>query len=248
MPRAKEPFKPAKEIGARLRELRLRAGLTQAQVAILMGRECKGSHHMIGDIEKGRVPNLGIGTVADYLRACQASFDDLKDILDRYTSLPTAPEQAGAVAVGQLAANLPIKTATEVLKYDVKQAAARRARGGWPEPADKRQLRARKLARAALLREELHLYVKNIIDAEHLDRNWQDAKLLFDHARKVLGVLNRTRGKPPEVRQRMLDKARAWLVEQNLVPAASIDRVQESVVDWFGRQEKTGELDRLPPV
>jgi hypothetical protein len=203
---------------------------------------------MIGDIEKGRVANPGIGTVAEYLRACRASFADLKDILDAYTRQRTLPEQAGRDAVEQVTQNLPRRVASEVTRYDAKTSAARKARGEMPEQAAGRQLRAQKLARHALLRERLRQHVTHIINLEHLDRNWEDRRQLLEHARRLYGIMNRTRGSKAEERARLLDKARAWLAEQNLVPSASLDRVQEAVVVWYEKLEKTGGLDRLPAV
>jgi transcriptional regulator with XRE-family HTH domain len=43
MKRSKETFKFTSEIGARLRELRVMAGVTQQELAVLMGRQGKGN-------------------------------------------------------------------------------------------------------------------------------------------------------------------------------------------------------------
>jgi len=242
----KDSFWFPKRLGQRLAELRKQQGLTQQQVAVLMGRQGQGNWTLVSAVELGRMKTPSLRLVADYLRACRSSFDDLRDILDAYTGQRTVADEAGATAVGAVTSGLPVRAATEVRKYDAKKAAARRASGKLPDGAGERQVRAQKLARHALLREKLHQRVKKLINIEHLDRNWQDRKLLLEHARRLYGALNRSRGRPAEERASMLDKARAWLAEQNLVPAAALDRVQQAVVEWYEKLEQTGGLDKLP--
>jgi transcriptional regulator with XRE-family HTH domain len=190
----KDSFWFPKKLGQRLAELRKKQDLTQQQMAVLMGRQGRGNWTLVSALELGRMRTPSLRLVGDYLRACRASFDDVLDILNSYTRQATAADKAGAAAVGRVLRMLPRKTATEVLKYDAKRAAARRAEGEMPERAAGRQLRARKLARYALLREKLHQHVKQLINIEHLDRNWQDRRQLLDHARKLLGALNREEG------------------------------------------------------
>ncbi|UCG42914.1 MAG: helix-turn-helix domain-containing protein, partial [candidate division WOR-3 bacterium] len=57
MTKEKDRFRITPELGQRLRELRLKAGLTQQQVAVLMGRKGKGGHSIVGRLEAGRVPS-----------------------------------------------------------------------------------------------------------------------------------------------------------------------------------------------
>ncbi len=98
-------FRPA--LGERLRELRLRAGLTQQMLAVAMGSQCKGNHRVVSRLENARMANPGIGLVADYLRACRASFADLRDVLDRYTARPTAVEIETSKLVAKVRDELP---------------------------------------------------------------------------------------------------------------------------------------------
>jgi transcriptional regulator with XRE-family HTH domain len=116
MKRAKETFKFASEMGARLRELQLKAGVTQQELAVLMGRQGKGNHQLIGKVELGKAHNPSLGFVADYLRACRASFTDIADLLnglftdmsfgDRFRVMPQAegfqiPGGGCALALGE---------------------------------------------------------------------------------------------------------------------------------------------------
>ena len=87
-----ETFTFSRELGARLRSLRVRAGLTQADVAGLMAGPRTRNQTQVSRLENGHNPNPKIGLVADYLRAVQAHFDDLSDLLRKYTSLPRPVE------------------------------------------------------------------------------------------------------------------------------------------------------------
>ncbi len=71
--RAGDRFRFKPQLGDRLRELRLKAGLTQQMLAVAMGSQCKGNHTVVSRLENGRMANPGIGFVADYLRAGPAS-------------------------------------------------------------------------------------------------------------------------------------------------------------------------------
>jgi transcriptional regulator with XRE-family HTH domain len=90
---AGDSFYFPKALGDRLRELRKRAGLTQQELASLAGREFRGNQALISRLELGKYRSPALRTVADYLRACRASFRDLGDILDGYTSQPCVVEQ-----------------------------------------------------------------------------------------------------------------------------------------------------------
>ena len=62
--------------GVRLRELRLGAGLSLVELAHLMGREQTYYSHL-SRLEHGRVRYPSLVLVADFLRACRASFEDV---------------------------------------------------------------------------------------------------------------------------------------------------------------------------
>lgn len=77
-------FEVGPELGARLRELRLAAGLSMVQVAGRMGhpQSYKG---VLWRLEKGRLPMVSLGLVLDFLRAVRASVRDIADLVDAYT-------------------------------------------------------------------------------------------------------------------------------------------------------------------
>ncbi|MCX6844357.1 MAG: helix-turn-helix transcriptional regulator [candidate division WOR-3 bacterium] len=114
----KDRFDGEKELGKRLRECRLRVGLTQQKLATAMGRQGKGSHYVAGRLERGEVPNPGVGLLADYLRACRASFADIQDVLDRYTAKQTAVEVETSKALAKVREFLPAKIDRPVERFD----------------------------------------------------------------------------------------------------------------------------------
>lgn len=75
-----QAFRFTSELGRRLRELRVKAGLSQAQLALRMGRHVR---NIVSRLELGKPKFPTIGLVADYLAACEASFKDISDLLDR---------------------------------------------------------------------------------------------------------------------------------------------------------------------
>jgi len=88
-------------LGPRLRELRRRAGLTQAELARRIGLRSGNARWMVR-IENGRTGNPGLATVGRYLRACRAGFVDVLDVLDGYTRQAPVPEARAARAIAEL--------------------------------------------------------------------------------------------------------------------------------------------------
>ncbi|MFO7674885.1 MAG: helix-turn-helix transcriptional regulator [bacterium] len=133
-------------LGAGLRGLRLRAGLRLVELAHLMGRE-PGFYAYLSRLERGRLGPPTLRLVADYLRACGASFGELVPVLDRYTSRPPVREtRARETALAGLAGD-ESREAARLNVYDLKTEAARKRAGQKPvAPARRAQALARQLA------------------------------------------------------------------------------------------------------
>ena len=71
------------EMGNRLRELRIRAHLTQAGVADRMGIRCGGNRAVVARLERGQTRSPKLETVARFLRACDARWSQFTDLLER---------------------------------------------------------------------------------------------------------------------------------------------------------------------
>jgi transcriptional regulator with XRE-family HTH domain len=72
----------ASELGARLRKLRIRAQLTQDDVAERMGLVYSTRKMTVMLLETGRTANPTVGTLGRFLRACGARWSDVTDLLD----------------------------------------------------------------------------------------------------------------------------------------------------------------------
>ena len=117
MPSTRRPsdaFSFPPELGKRLRDLRLQAGLTQSELAQAMGRTGKGRACIVSRMEKGKVRYPSLGLIADFLRACRAGFSDIADVLDLYTDLPTTQQQVYGRALVKVAESVPEKWQSQV--------------------------------------------------------------------------------------------------------------------------------------
>jgi transcriptional regulator with XRE-family HTH domain len=252
MAREEDRFQVTPELGQRLRELRLKAGLTQHQVAVLMGRKGKGGHTIVCRLERGGFPNPTVGQLADFLRACKARFTDISDILDQYTMQPDVVESKGTELVKRLVAGLPAKAAEAVSDYDLKSRIEPRFAGRMPEPADKRVLKVRKTAGAWLRSQRLE---QELFDSlGRLGIGYSDVRRsgLTKHGRKVWGILNRTRTRPKDPgkreakRNELLAEARSELARQGVLSVGEIEYVDRAVCGLHEEMELAGEHDRLP--
>ena len=134
MKRSADTFFFTRELGARLRDLRLKAGLTQLELARAMGRSGKKAANLVGRLERGdeRYPSFGL--ITDFLRACKAGFRDILDMLDLYTGLPTTQEKIFSRALDKIAATAPQKLQSQVTNYDLRFDLPEAAAKPVPEP------------------------------------------------------------------------------------------------------------------
>jgi transcriptional regulator with XRE-family HTH domain len=207
-----ERFEFTLEMGQRLRALRLQAGLTQQELAVLMGRQGKGNHYVVGGLERGTFGNPTLGLVADYLRACRASFVDIADLLEAYTSKPTVLEQRGYKRVRSLAGKLPPKVWDAVRRYDDKVTRSLRK----PEPEGRRLARAEAYARSQDAQRRLDDAVAEELSRAGIDSGAVAAFRLRLYARKFWGVLNRTKGGHKRKLKQKLEELSRWAGESGL--------------------------------
>lgn len=79
-------------LGARLKHVRLNSGLSQMKLAKLMGFDPAHGYKYILRLEKGRVPNPTLRTIAAYIEACGARWQDIVNAMPSTgkTSTPVA--------------------------------------------------------------------------------------------------------------------------------------------------------------
>ncbi len=205
-------FRFTEEMGLRLRALRLKEGITQQELAVLMGRQGKGNHQLIGKVELGRAPYPSLGFVADYLRACRASFVDISDLLEAYTSKPTVLEQRGYKRVRSLAGKLPPGVWDAVRRYDDKVTRSRRK----PEPEGKRLSRAAAYARSQDAQRRLDDLVAEELSRAGIESGAVVAFRLRLYARKLWGVLNRANDGHKRKLKHKLEELSRWAADSGL--------------------------------
>ena len=238
-------FEFPEKLGQRLRELRERAGLTQSEVSELMGRKGANSRGQVSQLELGRVPGPTLSLLADFLRAVRGKFSEIADILDEYTTRPTAVEAEGTKRIEEVAKRLPAEVARKVRKYDVALRVRKRVAREKPEPVDRRVLHARRLAAKWLQMQKVEETMHALLNREGVRQLTGRRKALADHGRKVWGILNRTRKKGRERREKLLAEKRDWLVAQD-VEERLVRLVEQAVANLHAKMELEGELDRMP--
>jgi len=239
-------FDCSEELGKRLRECRLKAGLTQQKLATAMGRQGKGSHHLAGRLERGEVPNPGIGELADYLRACRADFSEVLGVLNRYTARPTVIEVETQRAVEKVSRFLPGKTEQAVSKYDREASRSIQVRDEPVPDRTERVKRARSYALSQVWARRVRVEVVGIIVTKKLLPGPEKEQHLQNYGAKVWRILNNTRKRHPERREAMLEEAiQPYLCEAGPKPE-HLAAVREGLLRFFHEAELAKELDVSP--
>lgn len=200
-------FRFTPEMGLRLRELRFREGMTQQELVVLMGRQGKGNHQLIGKVELGKAPYPSLGFVADYLRACRASFADIADLLNAYTFQPTVLEQRGYKRVRSLAKKLSWRVAGAVEKYDRHVLRAKLT----TEPVRKRLARVRAYARGQEAQRQLNRLVETELSSAGIKPASVEAAWTRVYARKLWRLL--TRSKDEHKLKPKLEELERWTAD-----------------------------------
>jgi hypothetical protein len=154
-----------------------------------MGRQGKGCAYLVSRFECGHVPYPSFGFVADYLRACRASFADIADPLNAYTSQPTVIEQRGYKRVQSLARKLSASVAKAVENYDHRVTRAKSK----PEPVRARLKHARAYAHAQEAQRRLNRLVEGELSAAGIKPATADAAWTRVYARKLYRLLSRSK-------------------------------------------------------
>ncbi len=250
MKRSPDTFVFTSELGSRLRDLRLKAGLTQVELARAMGRAGKSAGSLVSRLEKGdeRFPSFGL--IADFLRGCRAGFKDVLDILDLYTELPTAQSKVHDVVLTRVTSGVAPKLQEQVRAYDrqfdrpVTPAPAKKG----PSMPDrlKRLERARKNAAAARRRYFYGEYLKVAVNNTGLRPVMTVAEPLFKHGLEWFGILYRTRSARLGAREELLAQSEARFAKASGLPLDAIRKLEDGVRRRFAELEMAGELNWLP--
>jgi len=251
-------------LGARLRELRLKAGLTQAQVGRLMGWSAEGGRVEVSRLEAGRLQLPTLALILDYLRACRADVLDIRDILKSYTNQPPVLVLEGREAVAEYVKPLGQDAVRAIDEFELKReiAAEFKVRD---EVKKGEQKTKRKVEDAALRLERVRRMVGRAYRKEALEDTLHGVlkelgdglprgqrSLVCDHGRKLFRRLlkpgsGRGRRPKPVVRPEGVGEKALVLVEEQMQKLYAALAVA-CRLDWMPRPEEVGTVkDKVRP-
>jgi len=250
MAKVKDSLSSYVELGAKLRQLRLDAGLSITEMVRRMNHN-RGFVSRIGRLEQGRLKQPSLALVADYLRVLGKSISELAPVLDQYTSKPVPLEVAGRERVKAFLRSQPPKVAAQLDSYDVKTSVARRFSGEPPLEPDEREMRIRKQAQMRYQRGMLDERLRGVMLNLGAEATSLVRRFAFDYGHKVWRILRTTRedGKVhrrAKSREQRLAEAEAKTLKQGMIPIEGLQVVRRRVEKLFEEMDMTGGIDFLP--
>jgi len=237
------------EMGARLRELRKRRGLSLRQMALLMDRHKPGSFNLPARLERGEVRQPSLGLVSDYLRACGARFGDITGILDSYTRQRPVLSEKGDAEVAELLKSLPAPQQRAMLRWE--QASVRsRAEPAGPEKKPKVETPRQRIFRIVwafihadwneVFEEKLHEAMVRL--GKTVPRS--ERKQACGHARRMFGILTRHYATERR-RERALARAEQKARDDGFGPQV-VAALRQAGADAHAELLRTGRLEWEP--
>jgi transcriptional regulator with XRE-family HTH domain len=232
----------SKEVGARVRQIRRKAGLTQAEVALRMNRPGSSGKSYVCQSERGYMPGLTFNAVMDFLAACGEDARAIADVIDAYTKRPTIPEERTRKQVAEAAVGLPPLKQSRVVWYD-RFHKPKTGRREMPEQqSDRRVRQAKGVARAIRWERRLHRVLDDVLNELHVAAKDPMAVHLRNYSRKVFGALRRTRKTRPVWRDKAMARLDSWASEHEL-PPEPFTLMKQAVIALVADMERKGELD-----
>jgi transcriptional regulator with XRE-family HTH domain len=207
------------EMGAKLRQIRLEAGITQKELAERMGMGSRSGKASISLLELGKVPDPRISTIYLYLRACGASMQELLNLLalaDKFQPDTTPIEQAELPTA--VKDRLREVTGKQTEKF---QRRIRRPRRGLPQPVAKQK---EMVARMGRYRVTLNL-IEHAVEQFLVDEGIEDAlrPAYLAVARQAVGILwQAAKSEPVEQAQERGDTMRHHVPVNRIPPAIAL--------------------------
>ncbi len=232
-----------KEVGERLRLLREQAGLSQEAVALMLGLEPATGKAQVSKMETGHYRSgPGFVRLLDYLRACGCGIDALLDILDRYTSRQTVPEEQASNGVLAAIETLPPQFARRAFYYHVGLTHKGRERVFSGAAAAERVRRSVARGNSEWRQIRLQRELNDVLNELHI--GWRDTvgMPLRSYGRMVFAALRRVRKARPVWRERALEKLDEWPAKMGQDPAP-FRRMKEAVMKLFEKMERAGALE-----
>ncbi len=209
-------------LGSRLKELRLKAGISQMKLAEILGLNPTHGYKYILRLEKGLVPNPTMRTITGYLTVCGATWQDIADVLPVVAIGATGPKEEKGEAAGPIV-QLPYQpespqketeqTGTPVLTFAKKMVSAENF---W------------QLVESAQRRGYEYLRLHNL--------SASNRRLLYSFIRAVCTVIART---PADALESKLKMVYQQAVKQGLEPNI-LNRLKVICLEVFAQKETPG--------
>jgi hypothetical protein len=153
----------------------------------MMGQKPSYNAHL-SQLERGQVPSPSLVLVADYLRACRASFADLESVLGGYTG--QGPVREPRIREKVIAELKPLggHEAVRLSVYDRKV--------GHTQKPEARIRAARKQVEAARERQLLDGLMGSVVEELGVEPTFVVRKVASDYARMVWKALKQAEAKP----------------------------------------------------
>ena len=201
-----------------------------------------------GRLERGGVQSASLLTVAEYLRAVRAGFGDLKDVLDRYTSLPIpepARKLAEAAPLPRLSSggpNLECVQGRAAAFPEKRELCSRNPK----EKPDIQTLRVRRRAGYWMLRRVFEYYLRSGLDTGGIPATSGFRRSMAAYGRRVFNAYFRTRGPKESKRAERLARLREWTEKHHF--DRTLAEYMELVASLaFEDMREHDELDWMPP-
>lgn len=222
-----------------MRELRNRAGMTMDEVGHAMGIGQGQRRAYVWKLETGYIDEPLLGVVADHLRAVRASAADLREVFNRFTSLPI-PE-----AAQETARDLPAlpKPKPRPALTRAEQAAARKERERLERAAERIRRRAGYWNARGVLEYFLH---SALDDLGAPGGSWLRRRMAW-YARRVFHILFHTRGAKERFREERMAALRKRATDKVLTSDIA-EYATVLVRYFFDDLQANDELDWLPPL
>ncbi len=215
------------EMGARLRETRLKRGLTLDDVAAGMGLTGKGRWNQVARLEQGKNPDPRLSAVTLYLRACGAQFFEFYDTLTRIEPVPVDTSRIERTPMKREQKEMLLRRVKrEVYNYQDETSYPKR---GKPITPEKQKPAAAKLADYRVQVAVIEQEVKKLLGTENVQ--FVEIAGYLTIARRILGELRRV-GRPGS--NSKLSSVTDY-VRQNRLNPELVERIRQLVIERYRR-------------
>jgi hypothetical protein len=221
--------------------------MTQQGVADTMGKSRAGKMPA-GRLERGGVRSASLLAVGEYLRAVRAGFGDLKDVLDRYTSLPIPEpvrkraEAAPRPRVSSGGPNLECGQRRAAAFQEERELVSRSPK----QEADLQTLRVRRRAGYWALRRLFEFYLHSALSSASMPPYVRCRRITAAYARRVFNALYRTHRAKAARRAERLARLRASAEKRAL--DRTLAEYAEAIAELaYDEMREHDELDWMPP-